>query len=57
MMIEQLLKIWPLGREYALPLGRTRFAGNVLIFFCYAIYLLNLLPLDTNNKCIKSYTN
>jgi len=30
---------------------------RVYIFFffiCFAIYLLNLLPLDTNNKCIKS---
>jgi len=33
------------------------FAENILFkdfFLLFAIYLLNLLPLDTNNKCIKS---
>jgi len=27
---------------------------SFFFFKCFAIYLLNLLPLDTNNKCIKS---
>jgi len=29
----------------------------IFLFLCFAIYLLNILPLDTNNKCIKSYTS
>jgi len=30
--------------------------GSVKVFLCFAIYLMNFLPFDTNNKCKKSYT-